>query len=206
MLRPRISCTFALLFLSTGCAVSSLPRTETPLPIQKFAEVPAMADASRGYPLVFYANPGDDPEFLNLDTGMGTTRVFGAQWMTELARSLNMALARVTLYDERFKPVSPQVFEYDIQNGDIIYHYREPPGGADFGRVRIARLKLKEITTASSEEGVTARITVEVSLKSGFIKFYACEAAGEHWDRGIFACAGEKILADPMFWKGVSTD
>ena len=202
----RISRRFAFLPLIAGCAVSSLPRTETPLPIQKFTEAPAMTDASRGFPLVFYANPAGDPEIVTLDTGMGSTRLYAAQWLTELARSLNMALAKVTLFDERFKVLSQQVFEYDLKNGDIIYSYREPQGGPDFGRLRVAKLRLKELKTATNEEGVSASITLEVSLRSGFVKYYACEAAGQHWDRDVFACAGERILNDPMFWKGVATE
>jgi len=199
------SCFAALVWVS-GCAVASLPRTETPLPIQKFTEAPAMADASRGFPLVFYANPAGDPEILALDTGMGTTNVHASQWLTELARSLNVALAKVTLFDERFKALSQQVFEYELNNGDIVYSYREPKNGPDFGTLRVARLRLKELKTSTNEEGVSAMITIEVSLPSGFIKFYACEAAGKQWVRDVFACAGEKILNDTMFWKGVAAE
>ena len=190
--------------LGAACGGASMPRIADPLPVQQFQDVGAMADASRGFPAAFYANPGNSPEVIELPAG---GRIHGAQWMVELARTMNVALSKATLFDDRFKPLAQQVFNYDVDNGDVVYAWREPAAGPDFGGARVVTLKLKDFKTVSSlGEGITGQATVEVNiLGSGFTKYYACEKTGQKWDRDTFTCVGERILGDPSFWKGVAS-
>ncbi len=192
----------ALTFLATGCGAALQPRDTDDLRFNAVVLKGAAADASRGFPIAFYANPGQDPEFVELDHGIGTTRVAGAQWVTELARQMDKAIAKVSLYDERFSAIAQQVFAYDVVNGDLSYSWREPAGGLPTTgiHVRLARLRLDSFKTLSTSEGVQINASVELKL-GDFKQVYSCERAGERWDREIFACLGEKILGDSALWK-----
>jgi hypothetical protein len=187
--------------LCVACGGTSVPRVADPVPVQALLDVGAMADASRAFPVAFYANPGEAPEIRDLASGA----IQGSQWLTELARNMNVALAKAGLFDERFTPLSQQVFNYEVESGDVIYKWREPAGGPQFLGVRVAKLSLKEFKAAAGlGEAVTAQATVEVTIpSSGFAKFYACEKTSAKWDREVFTCIGERILGDPGFWKGV---
>ncbi|MSP93129.1 MAG: hypothetical protein EXR79_15235 [Myxococcales bacterium] len=201
--RPLATVPMAALLIA-ACGGASMPRIADPLPVQQFQDVGAMADASRGFPVAFYANPGDQPDVIELPAG---GCIHGSQWMVELARTMNVALAKATLFDERFKPLAQQVFNYEVDNGDVSYAWREPASGPDFGGARVVTLKLNNFKTFSSlGEGITGQATVEVNIRGGgFTKYYACEKTGARWDRDTFTCVGERILGDPGFWKGVAS-
>ncbi len=192
---------FAALSLTFGCASVLQPRVNDDLGLNAAVLHGAVVDASRGFPIAFYANPGQDPEMVELEHTIGTTKVAGALWVTELARQLDRAIAKVSLYDERFSPVAQQVFAYDVSNGDLIYAWREPADGLPTSgiHVRVARLRLDSFKTTSTGEGV--HVTASVELKLGdYRQVYTCERAGERWDREVFACLGEQILGDAALW------
>ncbi len=192
----------SLLSLVTfGCGSVMQPRVNDDLGLNAAVLSGAPVDASRGFPIAFYANPGQDPEFVEVDHAIGTTKVAGALWVTELARQLDRAAAKVSLYDERFSPIAQQVFAYEVSNGDLSYAWREPAEGLPTTgiHVRVAHLRLDGLKTDSTGEGV--RVSASVELKLGdFHKTYACERAGERWDRAVFACLGEAILGDSALW------
>ena len=194
------------LALASGCSSVMQPRVTDDLGFNTAVLHGATVDASRGFPIAFYANPGQDPEFVEVDHAIGNTKVAGALWVTELARQLDRAIAKVSLYDERFSSIAQQVFAYEVSNGDLTYPWREPADGlpATGIHVRVARLRLDSFKTASTGEGV--HVTASVELKLGdFKQIYSCERAGERWDRAVFACLGEKILGDSSLWKAAST-
>ncbi len=199
---PVHLCAIFLLALATACGSVMQPRVNDDLGFNAAVLTGATVDASRGFPIAFYANPGQDPEIVELEHGIGTTRVAGAQWVTELARQLDRAIAKVSLYDDRFSTVAQQVFAYDVSNGDLSYAWREPADGLPTNgiHVRIARLRLDSFKTTSTGEGVHVAASVELKL-GDFRQIYACERAGERWDRAVFACLGEKILGDSALWK-----
>lgn len=193
---------WSLLLLTCGCASLVQPRVNDDLKLNSVAGTGATHDASRGFPIAFYSNPGQDPEEVTVDHGLGPTRVRVAQWVTELARQLNIAIAKVSLFDQRFSAVSQQVYAYEVSDGDLSFAWREPVEGIPLSgeRPRIAKLRLNGMTTASTSEGVVATASVEVNL-GGFRKVYACERAGERWDRAVFGCLGEQILSDTLLWQ-----
>lgn len=191
----------ATCLLGLGCATTSSPRVGDPIPVERLTETGAMVDASRGYPVAFYANPADQPEVLELDLGLGGTHLQARDWALDLARSLNLVVAKVSLFDERFKAFTPQIFAHDVDNGDRQYKWREPEGGVDFQNTRVARLKLKSFKAAGVTGGVETRSVVEVSI-GGFSRAYGCEKlSASSWDVEAFTCLAEKILGDPEFWK-----
>lgn len=202
-MKVQVFCSvLGVLAITTGCGAVMQPRVNDDLGFNSAVLSGAPVDASRGFPIAFYANPGQDPEVVELDHGIGTTRVAGAQWVTELARQLDRAIAKVSLYDERFSSIAQQVFAYEVSNGDLSYAWREPSDGLPTTgiHVRIARLRLDSFKTTSTAEGVHVSASVELNLGE-FRQIYACERAGERWDRAIFACLGDKILGDPAVWK-----
>jgi hypothetical protein len=189
----------APLLLLGGCGTTLRPRTSDPIPVEKFLGVAAMQDASRGFPVGFYAHPGGPPETVDVNVGVGGAELYVAQWLTDLARAMNVALAKVTRFDERFKPIAQQVFLSEISNGDVTYAYRAPEGGPDFATARVAVLRFVDFRTTSAADGVVAEIAVQVDL-GAFHKAYGCEARGASWDLKAFTCIGERILDDGAFW------
>ena len=190
------------LALSVACGSVVQPRVNDDLALNAAASRGATHDASRGFPIAFYANPGQDPEDVEVNHGLGPTRVRVAQWVTELARQLNIAIARVSLFDQRFSAVSQQVYAYDVSDGDLSFAWREPKEGLQLSgeRPRIAKLRLNGLRTTSTSEGVVVVASVELQLGT-YRKIYDCEKAGERWDRTVFGCLGEQILSDPLLWK-----
>lgn len=191
-----------IVLLLPACSAAMLPRVNDDLQLNAAANQGAAHDASRGFPIAFYANPGQDPETVEVSHGLGTIRFAGAQWVTELARQLNKAIAKVTLFDQRFAPISQQVFAYDVSDGDLSYAWREPVEGLSTGgmHMRIAKLRLDNFKTAATSEGVVATASVELNL-GAYRQIYSCEKAGERWDREVFSCLGQKILGDASLWQ-----
>lgn len=191
-----------LALTSGACASVSQPRTGSPIAFERFQELGAVTDASRGFPVAFHASPLDKPQEITVDSGLGGTTVRTSQWLTDLARSMNMAMARVGLFDERFKPVSQVLFHYETDSGDTIYDFKDtslPATGA-----RVAKLSMREMKTRSESDGTNVQIQVQVDMP-GFTHVYACEkVAASAWDREAFTCIGEKILGDSVFWKAAT--
>ncbi len=186
-----------------ACGAASQPRYGTPIAQERFRELGAVTDASRAFPVAFLATPGDKPQTVDVDAGLGGTKVATAQWMTELARTMNTAMAKIGLFDDRFQPIAQELFRYEVDAGDIIYGWKQPAGFTT-GTARVARLQLRDLKAHSDSDGVTALIHVQVDM-TGFTKVYQCEkTATSLWDREVFTCVGEKILGDPKFWQAAT--
>lgn len=196
--------TSALLLQTAACGTASQPRTNDAMPIEKFQTLGPVADASRAFPLAFYANPVGPPEFVDVDKGLGGTKVATGAWLTELARNMNKAMAQVSLYDARFLEQATAVFQYDVENGDIVYRYREPAEGLKT-KARVAKMKLVSLKTSSGADGTTVVIHVEVQLGT-FVHIYGCEVTDIRWDAAAFACIGEKVLGDASLWKAAQSN
>jgi hypothetical protein len=196
----------ALLMLATGCASTMMPRVNDDLELNKAVLHGATVDATRGFPIAFYANPAQDPEYVELDHALGATRIAGAQWVTELARQMDNAIAKVSLFDQRFSPISQQVFAYDVSNGDLSFAWREPADGLPTAgiHIRIAHMRLDSFKTSATAEGVHVMASIEVKL-GDYREVYTCERAGDRWERAVFACLGEKILGDAKLWKAAQS-
>ncbi len=189
--------------LSSGCASTLAPQVGRTIPIAKMLNQGAMLDASRAYRVAFYADPTQQPDFVEVSAGLGGTKVLTSQWSTELARILNVVVGKVSRYDERFMDFAAEVFSHDIDNGDINFKYRPPAGGPKFGKARVVTIRLTEVKTSSGNEGIVGHAMIEVAL-AGWIHMYACEAAGQSdWMARTMACLGEHIVGDPSFWKAV---
>lgn len=188
-----------------SCAATLPPQAVPGIPQQVIGQQGAMADVSRAWRLGFYANPAGEPQVLRVDTGLGGTKVLAAQWTTELARVMNLVVGRAELLDERFKERALEVFSHDIVYGDIVYGYRPPPQGPDFGKARVATLKLVQLSAGSTVDGVRASGVLEVTMP-GLVRMYSCEVI-EHkdWMAKLMGCLGGKVVGDPAFWKGVES-
>ena len=186
-----------------ACSTTLAPQVGRLIPIDKMLNQGAMLDASRAYRVAFYADPTAQPETVEVNAGLGGTKVLLAQWGMELARLLNVTVGKVSRYDERFIEFATEVFSHDIENGDVFFKYKPPQGGPKFGRARVVQLRLTEISTSSGQDGITGHGVAEVSL-AGWVHLYACEAVGQaDWMQKTMACLGERIVGDPSFWKAV---
>lgn len=159
-----------------------------------------MADASRAWRLGFYANPAGQPEILPVNTGLGGTDVLAAQWTTDLARVMNTVVGRAELLDERFRERAVEVFSHEIVNGDLIYGWRPPKTGPDFGKARVVTLRLTKLTAGAGSDGIRASGILEVAMP-GFDRQYACEVIEQrNWMSKLMGCLGGKVVGDPNFW------
>ncbi len=200
----RLCAWTGLLLLGLGACSSSLqPRTDQPIPFEKYRDLGAVVDASRGFPVAFMALTTDKPQQVEVSMGLGSVTVQTAQWMVDLARSMNMAMAKVALYDDRFTPTSQQIFHNELDSGDLVYDFK-PAADWKPAAARVARLALRSLEAHSQSDGVLFQIQVQVDLP-GFTHIYTCErTAPSNWDRDAFSCAGEKILGDPLLWKAAT--
>lgn len=193
----------AIALLGTACGTTLAPQVARGIDTEKMSSQGAMADASRAYRVAFYADPGLQPEVIDVSVGLGGTKVLASQWTTELARQLNRVIAKVGLYDERFQEFGVEIFNHDIEQGDIVYKWRPPAGGPKFGRTRVATLRLTELKTGTGGDGITADAVLEVSMHT-WVHLYACEVvAQEDWMAKTMACLGEKVLGDPSLYKAL---
>lgn len=185
-----------------SCAATLPPQAVPGISPQTIGQQGAMADASRAWRLGFYANPAGEPEIVQVETGIGGTKVLAAQWTTELARVMNLVIGRAELLDERFKERAVEVFSHEIVYGDVVYKYRPPAGGPDFGKARVATLRLARLAAGSTTDGVRANGVLEVTMP-GFVRMYACEVIEpKDWMAKLMGCLGAKVVGDPAFWKG----
>jgi hypothetical protein len=193
----------ALAVSLSACGTASQPRYGTPMDQKRFQDLGAVTDASRAFPVAFMATPRDQPEFVEVDAGLGGTKVATAQWLTELARVMNTSMAKIGLFDDRFQPIAQELFRYEVESGDMVYGWKQPEGFTT-GSARLARLHLRDLKAHSDSDGVTALIHVQVDM-TGFTKIYECEkTSASLWDREVFACVGEKILGDPKLWQAAT--
>lgn len=191
---------FASAFVWSGCGGSAQPRTNRPVAWQDFTTTGGMLDASRGFPLAFYADPGAEPRMVEVD---GTT-LYAGDWMTHIAKRMNQALAKVSLYDTRFMTVAQKLFTDKIVNGAYTYPYRgaskEMQASALHARIVMLQFESAKPVKIVAESGV--RVVVKLKLFS-MTRLYMHEATGAHWDHECFTHIAQKILSDGDFWRAV---
>lgn len=195
--------TVAVLGLA-ACGGAMTPQVARPIATEKMIQQGAMADSSQAWKIAFWADPGQKPEIFEVNVGLSGVAVAGPQWTVELARVLNKVVAKVGRFDERFQEYAVQIFDYEVNNGDIVYRWRPTSPNMSFGSARVAKLTLKELAGAGSGvEGVGTKSLLEVTL-AGWAHVYACEitTTGD-WMAKTMACLGERVLGDPSFWKAV---
>ncbi len=183
-----------------ACAPRAQPRTSHPLKWKEFAQIGGMIDASRGFPLAFYADPGAEPIVTDVDG----TDLYAADWTTHMAKRMNQALAKVSLYDSRFMPVAQKLFSDKLVNGAYTYPYRgagkELQTSALHARIAVLKFHSAKPVTIAAERGI--RVVVQLKMFS-MTHLYAHEATGSHWDQKCFEEIARKILSDGKFWRAV---
>lgn len=189
---------------AAGCAGALAPQAAKPMKTDKMLRAGAMTDASQAFRVGFYANPGEQPEVIDVGVGLGGTKVAAAQWTTNLALAMNNVVAKVGRFDERYLPFSSQIFKSDIVQGDVVYSWRPPEGRMNFDKARVAKIRLMTLTAAGSGgQGIATHGVLEVSL-GDWVRAYTCDvtSSGE-WMSETMACLGERVLNDELFWKAV---
>lgn len=192
-----------LLSLGAGCSGGLGPRTSSPLQWQAWAESGAMADASRGHPVAFWADPSREPA--TVDVSGGTLQV--SQWLTHLALRMNEAISRKTLFDTRFQAVGPQLFNWKLSAGRYRYTYKgKPAATAEMiarTRARAVELRLSRVGVVKlgSENG--ARLVVTTVLEGRKRTYMAESSLNSGWDVDLMSQIARKILADASFWSSL---
>jgi len=197
----------AVVGLSSGCATTLQPRTSAELQYKSYKKLGAVIDASRAFPIAFYANAQQQPLTLEVPFGMPSATLAAAQWTTHLAKMMNQALHEVGLYDRRFAAFAHQVFHNNLASGDYVYDFKNADKLMPDIRVSGTRLvKLKLLSAKPVREGAdeVVQVTVEATI-AGLQRLYQATAQGSNWDRKVFDAIAKKILSDPGFWKVVVT-
>lgn len=190
----------------SGCASTLRPRTSAELQYKEYKKLGAVIDASRAYPLAFYAAPSEAPKVVEVKLGLSGAHVQTAQWLTHLAARMNQALHEVGLYDRRFAQFAHRVFHNTLSSGDYVYDF-DAPGAVvkdiELSGARLAKLKLTSLKVVKVGADEAVRATVEV-LIGGLPRMYQAEGSGSNWDQRCFDGLARKILSDSGFWKSVS--
>ncbi len=206
---PIRLCTAALLVgvVAAGvqaCAVTAIPKVDDTVPAEAFTDHGAVIDASRAYPIAFYADPSAEPAFAEAATGMQTLRIPGPQWLAHLALKLNESVARVGLYDLRFSLHARDVFATEAEAGRVRYTYRaQKDDPARFHPARVAVLTIQSIEGKSVSDGVELTLSVQVDMV-GFTHVYVHREVVGTSPRDVFIGLGKKLVSDPAFWRAVA--
>ena len=148
----------------TGCMSVSQPRLGVSLEDEKFGTQDGAAADSRTSKLAFVASPAEEPQTIDVDTGLGGTRVQVAQWLTDTALAMNKAIGKYGLFDERAAPVTRLVFHSKTDAGEIQYDWDPRQAPLPEVAAHLARLKVVKLTARSTSEGVQTLLVVEATL------------------------------------------
>ena len=197
----------AAVLASMGCASTMQPRTSAELQYKDYKKLGAVVDASRAYPLAFYAEHSQKPAVVAVDFGLGGAQLQAGQWLAHLAARMNQALLEVGLFDARFRAFSQQVFHNAVHAGDYVYDFKDFNGlkrDIELSGARLVKIRLVSAVPATVGAVRVARVTVELML-GGLARMYRADSAKADWDADCFAQIGRQILADPGFWKVIRT-
>jgi hypothetical protein len=190
----------------SGCAGTLQPRTSAELPYKDYKKLGAVIDASRAYPMAFYADPTQKPLEIEVAYGLPASKVLASQWLTHLAARMNQALHEVGLYDRRFAAFAHRVFENRLSSGYHIYTFEGDERliqDVELSGARLVKLRVKSFVSATAGSEQVARLTVEVT-SAGLQRLYQADSNGAKWDRACFDGIARKILSDSAFWKVIS--
>jgi hypothetical protein len=188
----------AALISLAGCGQTLQPRTSAPLDTSRW-QGGAMTDASRGFPIAFYADPCAKPA----EVEVGGDKLAAAAWLCHLARAMNEELARASLYDVRFAGLGKDLIGAQVEAGR--YVYRCAPGAAakvEREVVRAVELRLLSADRVEVAGAKAARLRVEVRVGRARLTYEAHSSQGT-WDVAVFTELGRKILGDASFWEAV---
>ncbi len=183
--------------LAMGCGRTLQPRTSSAVDVKTWGQG-AIVDASRAYPVAFWADPCVNPPAVEV----GGDSLLVSHWLPYLAKRMNDVAVATGVFDQRLSSseAGKSVLSNEISNGYYVYRCI-PESTAKVGReaVRIVRLVLESATPTriAADSGVLVRIGVIVGAK----RFsYQSQAAGVHWDVEIFQELGRLVMSDPAFW------
>ena len=185
-----------------ACSTPAQPRTSHPVPFREFKEIGAVVDASRGFPVAFFAVPGRAPEIVDVDG----QQLYAADWTVHIAKRMNQALALVGLYDMRFMQSGQLIFRDELSTGRYSYPYRSKDMAREMSLMpaRLAELRFVSAKPVAVGGEAGVQLVLEVSLFSRK-HLYSFEAIGGHWDVECFVGIARKVLSDAKFWRAVKT-
>jgi len=195
----------AATLLASGCASTMQPRTSAELPYKKYKALGAVVDASRAYPIAFYAEHNQKPVEVIVEYGFPKGRLLAGQWTAHLAARMNQALHEVGLFDRRFSAFAHRVFHNRLSAGNYVYDHKDfnaMKRDIELSRSRLAKLRLVSAKPATTGSMRVARVTVEVTM-GGLQRMYQADSGRADWDAHCFDQIARKILGDPGFWKVV---
>ncbi len=183
-----------------GCGRTLQPRTSSSIEVKTWGEG-AMIDASRAFPVAFWADPCVAPPAVDV----GGDSLLVSHWLPYLAKRMNDVAASGGLYDQRLSSseAGKSVLKSEISNGYYVYRCL-PESTARVGReaVRIVKLELESATP--TRIGADAGVVVRLAVIAGASRLsYQAQAAGIHWDIEVFQELGRKVMSDPAFWAAV---
>lgn len=186
----------------SACATPAQPRTSHPVPFEQFVEIGAVIDASRAFPVAFYADPAAKPRIVDVEG----QDLHASDWLTHLAKRMNQALAKVSLYDARFMPIAQTIFREELHAGRYTYPYEHAAQDLQKTRVpaRIAALRFVSANRVRVAADSGVKVVVELRL-ADLTRLYSFESTGSNWDLDCFTGIARKILGDVRFWEAVKS-
>lgn len=182
-------CCALLGLVVSGCASVAGPRVDRPLDRDAFGSTPAFINASRAWPIAFFAAPETTRQD-EVDVGGRQRRLRTADWLHQLALELNATLQGRGLFDERARVVQARAMQRVVSDG---YQRHGIPDRSRFDRaVRLSAARV-----------VVVRITLR-ARGCGVDRRYRVSRGGEDFDHGAFQQLGQTLLGDGAFWAGVA--
>lgn len=191
--------------VASGCASLAGPRVDRPLDRAALASTPAFVDASRAWPIAFFAAPETAQETM-VDVGGARRPLRTADWLHQLALELNTTLQGRGLFDERTRVVQARAMQRMVSEG---YQRHGIPDQTRFDRdirlsaARVAWLSLESVESVRDGNRMVVRITLHAH-GGGVDRRYRVSRGGEDFDHGAFQELGQTLLGDGAFWGGVA--
>jgi hypothetical protein len=183
-----LTLTIAVALTISGCGRALTPRTSAPL------------DASRAYPVAFWADACKEPE----GRVVASDNLLTGQWLAHFSRALNEAVARAGLYDTRFGEIHSSVLGGELVAGEFVYKCNPD----SVALVRRSATRIVQITLKSADRVVVVSdravvVVVEVHVGKQTLQYQA-HSIRSGWDAEVFSQLGRSILGDPGFWQAVA--
>ncbi len=193
-----------LLLGASGCATAAAPQVRSPLDVTAFAERPAMIDASRAWPIAFFAEP-ETPTLVQVPLGVRSADLYLADWLQNLAHQLNGALAQRGLYDGRAATVTARVVEHAVVDGRDAYFVQSPKQvRRDVWLAAVRAVWLKVEKAAVIDEGGDRQFEIILLVSGlGLDRRYRVRVRDSDFDRSAFQSLGEAIVGDGSFWASI---
>jgi hypothetical protein len=194
-----LTLTIAVALTISGCGRALTPRTSAPLDTTEWNQG-ALIDASRAYPVAFWADACKEPE----GRVVASDNLLTGQWLAHFSRALNEAVARAGLYDTRFGEIHSSVLGGELVAGEFVYKCNPD----SVALVRRSATRIVQITLKSADRVVVVSdravvVVVEVHVGKQTLQYQA-HSIRSGWDAEVFSQLGRSILGDPGFWQAVA--